>query len=278
MFFADFRKQSENIYAFEPCVVGCVGTPENLKRIVNGEKSPDSFFDAQDLETLYALTNLVVLTNDHGTEILQSMERNFFGTEIEVLSDDEAVLKYPGSVSGIKPGVDICTLLSRIRKAPEEQCEPTRDSEDKMSLILPNLYISNCYFPGNKAELDKRNIKRIVNVTATFPCHFPDDIKYMRVPINDRGDANISDYFYPAFVFINEGIENGEGVLVHCTAGISRSPTIVASYLMIKYIISSDDALALIQSRRDVIDINFGFAVKLKIFEVSSDFAIGKIA
>jgi protein-tyrosine phosphatase len=64
---------------------------------------------------------------------------------------------------------------------------------------------------------------------------------------------------------------NGEvkwKVLVHCHAGVSRSSTIVISYLMRKYInFSLNDALKFVKSKRPIIKPNKGFMKQLQKYE-----------
>jgi protein-tyrosine phosphatase len=50
--------------------------------------------------------------------------------------------------------------------------------------------------------------------------------------IDDFPDEDIRQYFDPVHALINQSKEKGESVLVVCTAGISRSATIVMSYLI----------------------------------------------
>ena len=50
--------------------------------------------------------------------------------------------------------------------------------------------------------------------------------------IDDIPEEQIDKYFDNAHQFIREGLQDKEGVLVVCTAGISRSATIVISYLI----------------------------------------------
>ncbi|KDN53136.1 hypothetical protein K437DRAFT_289675 [Tilletiaria anomala UBC 951] len=56
-------------------------------------------------------------------------------------------------------------------------------------------------------------------------------------------------------------------VLVHCQAGISRSATLVAAYLMWRRGISTSAALELIRARRPQADPNSGFVAQLELYE-----------
>jgi protein-tyrosine phosphatase len=60
--------------------------------------------------------------------------------------------------------------------------------------------------------------------------------------IDDMPDFNIDEHFEEAHKFIKNGITNGEGVLVVCTAGISRSASIVISYLIREHKMLYEDA------------------------------------
>ena len=51
----------------------------------------------------------------------------------------------------------------------------------------------------------------------------------------------------------------GKGVLVHCAAGVSRSATIVLSYLMKRNLMSRDKAYEYLKSKRNVIHPNSNF-------------------
>ena len=56
-------------------------------------------------------------------------------------------------------------------------------------------------------------------------------------------------------------------MLVHCVAGVSRSPTIVIAYLMRSRGISLREAYDVVRTRRSIVNPNFGFMKQLIAFE-----------
>ncbi|KAG2385737.1 hypothetical protein C9374_002886 [Naegleria lovaniensis] len=93
------------------------------------------------------------------------------------------------------------------------------------------------------------------------------DIKYMRVAIDDDKNAPISQYFQECFDFIEEAISNSGVVLVHCAAGVSRSSSIVISYVMKKMGVGFLFAFQLVKKRRRMIMPNEGFFKQLMEYE-----------
>ena len=59
--------------------------------------------------------------------------------------------------------------------------------------------------------------------------------------------------------FIDEGLAGGGGVLVHCYAGMSRSPTCVIAYLMAVKGLTLDHAWDYVKDIRDIARPNPGF-------------------
>jgi len=63
---------------------------------------------------------------------------------------------------------------------------------------------------------------------------------------------------------ITQHMKAKERILVHCTQGVSRSPTVVIAYLMWRYHVPYDKAFAFVQSKRLQIDPKQGFVEGLK--------------
>jgi protein-tyrosine phosphatase len=121
--------------------------------------------------------------------------------------------------------------LSRSSDADEQVPNP--------SLILTDLFLSSVLPPQNKSKLEEFNITHILNLTSLdkdgvpkHPNAFPSDFEYLHLPLNDTESFNIGDHFERAHDFISRGRTGNAKVLVHCQSGVSRSATIVISYLM----------------------------------------------
>jgi protein-tyrosine phosphatase len=74
---------------------------------------------------------------------------------------------------------------------------------------------------------------------------FPDNFKYLTLPLLDTPTQNIVKYFNKANEFITEAIQTDPKtrVLVHCFAGKSRASTIMLSFLMAKMKVPLDVGL-----------------------------------
>lgn len=69
------------------------------------------------------------------------------------------------------------------------------------------------------------------------------------------------------FSLLDEAFSNGSKVLVHCHAGISRSPTITIAYLMHHKMMTLLEAYKFVKNKRAIISPNFNFMGQLLDFE-----------
>lgn len=74
----------------------------------------------------------------------------------------------------------------------------------------------------------------------------------------DDPSFEIKSIFTIAQGFINQNRQGGN-VLVHCMVGISRSVTVVTSYLMMKWGMIMEDALRHVIAQRPLVNPNKGF-------------------
>nr|XP_046247564.1 dual specificity protein phosphatase 22-B-like isoform X2 [Scatophagus argus] len=74
-------------------------------------------------------------------------------------------------------------------------------------------------------------------------------------------------YFRDSIMFIHESRLKGEGCLVHCVAGVSRSVTLVVAYIMTVTGRGWVESLAAVRAARPCAGPNLGFLRQLEEFE-----------
>ena len=129
--------------------------------------------------------------------------------------------------------------------------------------IIPNLYISSATPSQELHTLQQNGIRKIVNLTAVHPCLFPDHIKYLHLPIQDMPGEDLLLILGTACDFIQRALDCSHGVLVHCSAGVSRSAAVCIAYLMKHSRLSLAEAYTRVKQARSVISPNPGFIEQL---------------
>jgi hypothetical protein len=131
-----------------------------------------------------------------------------------------------------------------------------------MSLILPNLWlgdINGCY------DLDFLLSRKITHVLTALEASFSTlelviaQVCHMNVVLHDSERQPISDVFEQTTNFIRSALQSGGTMYVHCLMGMSRSPTLVAAYLITEKGMTDEEALNYLQSVRPIVDPNDGF-------------------
>ncbi|TNV75194.1 hypothetical protein FGO68_gene7170 [Halteria grandinella] len=132
--------------------------------------------------------------------------------------------------------------------------------------IIDGLYLGSMTSAFNKDLLEVLGIKAIVTVADQIEPLFPESIDYHIIRVLDLPSEDLLSHFPKAYDFIHKYISKDQNVLVHCANGISRSPTVLASYLMKNGKLTAKDALSQVQSCRRV-NPNRGFLEQLEKYE-----------
>ena len=164
------------------------------------------------------------------------------------------------------------------------------------SQILPRLFLSDIFTALNPAVLQTLRITHVISVMEHVPVRLSDDQfqpeseslrvspTTLHIPLPDLPSADILSHFSTTRHFIDTALHDPTShilvrpfhtpcmtpfhpIQVHCFKGMSRSPTIVAAYLIATLKLSADDALSHIKSARPVVLPNRGFRRQLEQYE-----------
>ena len=118
---------------------------------------------------------------------------------------------------------------------------------------LINDKLAGSGMPTSVSEIDwilKQGVKSIVTMTEnSLPESWVKNVKYLHVPTEDFSAPDM-EQIDEAVEFIRVRIENNEPVMVHCAAGIGRTGTILACYLVKYQKISAKDAIQKVRKER----------------------------
>ena len=161
---------------------------------------------------------------------------------------------------------------------PKKKARATTSSstQDQADLIFdPFLYLGPQSAATSLPFLTAKAITHIVSVgcpNVPTPEHFKNPSKmHLKLPLNDKSSGvSIRATVLQAVAFIREAVASNPNakVLIHCKAGISRSSTVVAAYLMQEQRMSLRAGLALIIQKREQAYPNPGFLEQLKEMEM----------
>ncbi|CAG5121017.1 unnamed protein product, partial [Candidula unifasciata] len=135
-----------------------------------------------------------------------------------------------------------------------------------MNKILPSLYIGNFRDAKDEKQLTENNITHIVSVHDNAK-KILEDKEYLCIVASDCPDQDLIKFFPQINKFIHKARLEGGSVLVHCLAGVSRSVTVTAAYIMTVTNLGWRDSLNCIRGARSVANPNFGFQKQLQSYE-----------
>jgi protein-tyrosine phosphatase len=125
-----------------------------------------------------------------------------------------------------------------------------------LSEVLPRIWIGDkrCVYDAHMLKMI--NVSHILNCAEELPLTYPCNLyeKY-KIPMIDDDDPNAMDQIKEGAKKIQDWFEScpASVIIVHCAAGISRSPTVVLAWMIIYRGLSLKDGYSLIQKQRDFI-------------------------
>jgi len=142
--------------------------------------------------------------------------------------------------------------------------QPYIDEEFEATEICKGVWIGNFASATNKYELQRLGITHIVVAAYGLWEVYPGDFKYKRIDVIDSNYSSMTKYFADVADYIHELVTSERKVLVHCVAGVSRSATLVAAYLILTQGYTADDAVTVIRRSRPQVQPNEAFMSQLK--------------
>ncbi len=135
------------------------------------------------------------------------------------------------------------------------------------SLICDKLYLG-CYRSAEHLEeMQLRGVTHVLTVAGGLQPRHTEVLQYKLVNVEDYEGEDLKRYFEELVDWINQTIQSGGTVLVHCAAGVSRSASIVIAYLMRTNGWKYKRAFKFAFKRRPCISPNPGFEKQLKQYD-----------
>jgi len=130
---------------------------------------------------------------------------------------------------------------------------------------MKNLYLCSYQQAKDLVRKNKNKDVFVINCTKELPMCAE---RGLRIAVDDDGSSesnNIMSESLEVILKFSNVIENeiqeGNIVIVHCLAGLQRSPTVITAYLMQKYNLNMKDAIDFLQTKASYVfmdGIHFG--------------------
>jgi len=243
----------------------------NIVDIVSGQEAKELYrkLEGEAVIVVYD-ENTMELSSLPDTNSLQILTKSLLkhGKQSRFLKGGLQEFQQHYSIMCSQPDPSLGVPLLFSPTSPEVNCDI---DAAVASEILPYLFIGNQRDAASRERLTELGVTHILNVTAHLPLHFENDgITYLRLPASDSGSQNLKQYFSEAISFIENAKASKGKVLVHCQAGVSRSPTIVAAYLIARSSKTLCETFSFLKDRRPIVAPNINFMGQLLEFEQNS--------
>ncbi|KAJ7132245.1 protein-tyrosine phosphatase-like protein [Mycena epipterygia] len=143
--------------------------------------------------------------------------------------------------------------------------EVVRDAESFNAIIDDKLYLANLSAAESPQLIARLGITHILSVCPDCLATSA-DVKHLTLPMADDERFDMLQHLPDTCRFIQEALDDGGRVLVHCAMGISRSVAVVCAYLMFSRQLSASLAIRFVRKRRPKSRPNYNFIRQLQVF------------
>jgi atypical dual specificity phosphatase len=130
------------------------------------------------------------------------------------------------------------------------------------TLILPFLYLGSAQ-ALHEDSLTKLGITHVLSLCLTPHFHATTHQTHKHLLLRDSSSQALRPYVEDVCAFVDAAQELGGACLVHCSAGASRSPTMVLAYFVLRRRCALRDAYEHVKALRPQIAPNQGFWLQL---------------
>mmetsp|Transcript_58853 Transcript_58853/g.91576 ORF Transcript_58853/g.91576 Transcript_58853/m.91576 type:complete len:486 (-) Transcript_58853:20-1477(-) len=141
-----------------------------------------------------------------------------------------------------------------------------KDKDAEAHQIMDGLFLGSNRAAQDRKAMQKRGVTHALIVHPGIPEPHPQHFKYGRAPLADVPTANLLEVLPDALDFLRLSLKSGR-VFVFCMKGISRSSSVVISFIMLAKGLSFEEAWKLCEQKRPIVYPNIGFQQQLKHLE-----------
>lgn len=144
-----------------------------------------------------------------------------------------------------------------------KEIDKIEDNKLDIVEIVPNIFLGSEVIEDHIPKLLELKINNLLCCACELDSINSSNINFMKLNLDDDPGEDISIHIPDCIDFINDCVKRNEKVLVYCHMGISRSVSILTSYLMTTHKKRYTHALEMIQEKRMKANPNLGFRSQL---------------
>ena len=168
-------------------------------------------------------------------------------------------------------GADLANTVQELLEQPVEAGAAGASHGTPMHQVVPKLWIGGVQNAHDERALRRVGVTHICTSCERDVVQYTESFKYVKIAVRDPldggaepGSSNIARYFWKTNAFIQEAIDGGGAVLVHCTQGVSSSAACAIAFLMQSARLSYAAALAAVRVVRPFVRPAPGFVSQLR--------------